>query len=100
VDSETGVLLPIEQYEIGMHLYALFRDDAIFKSHKESFKRTYWNVEEIGYIQKWLSDSTVMRRVDKKWRSEILLDGNPIKGFLKELVKIVVQGLLRSLWTL
>ncbi|KAI1100300.1 hypothetical protein F4804DRAFT_319299 [Jackrogersella minutella] len=95
-DDEKGALTPGEQTEIGQNLYKLFKDDKVFLRHKESFGVTWWFVEEMEGLQKWLMDSAVVRRLDKKWRDEVQMPISPTRGFLKELVKLLVEGLLRN----
>ncbi|KAI1376576.1 hypothetical protein F4677DRAFT_418942 [Hypoxylon crocopeplum] len=95
-DEEKGALTPGEQFEIGQSLYKLFKDERVILRHKASFEKTWWFVNEMEDVQKWLMDSAVVRRLDKKWRDEVQLSVSPTKGFLKELVKIVIEGLLRK----
>ncbi|KAI1779641.1 hypothetical protein F4818DRAFT_400079 [Hypoxylon cercidicola] len=95
-DDEKGDLTPTEQFEIGEKLYELFKDEQVFLRHKESFEQTWWFVDEIDDVQKWLMDSAVVRKLDKKWREEVRRPGSPTKGFLKELVKMIVEGSLRK----
>ncbi|KAI0835757.1 hypothetical protein F5Y06DRAFT_118345 [Hypoxylon sp. FL0890] len=95
-DEEKGALTPNEQFKIGQNLYKLFKDEQVFLRHKASFEQTLWFVDEMEDLQKWLMDSAVVRRLDKKWRDEVQLPLSPTRGFLKELVKMVVEGLLRK----
>ncbi|KAI1411841.1 hypothetical protein F5Y13DRAFT_200538 [Hypoxylon sp. FL1857] len=95
-DEEKGALTPGEQFEIGQSLYKLFKDENVFLRHRASFEQTLWFVSEMEDVQKWLMDSAVVRRLDKKWRDEVQLPLSPTRGFLKELVKMVVEGMLRN----
>lgn len=93
-DEDQGALMPSEQFEIGQNLYKLFRDGEVFTRHKQSFKQSFWLVDEIEDVQKWLMDSAVMRRLNKRWRDEVQQAASPTRGYLKELVRIVIEGLL------
>ncbi|KAI1205040.1 uncharacterized protein F4807DRAFT_444317 [Annulohypoxylon truncatum] len=95
-DEEKGALTPGEQMEIGQNLYKLFKDRKVFLRHKTSFEETIWYVEEMEGLQKWLMDSAVVRRLDKKWRDEVRLPISPTRSFMKEFVKVVVEALLRE----
>ncbi|TFB02602.1 hypothetical protein CCMA1212_005402 [Trichoderma ghanense] len=95
-DDDQGALMPSEQFEIGQNLYKLFKGGEVFRRHKQSFQRVLWTVDEMADMQKWLMDSAVMRRLDKRWRDEVQLAVSPPRGYLKELVRIVVGGLLRE----
>ncbi|KAI0139513.1 hypothetical protein F4776DRAFT_592485 [Hypoxylon sp. NC0597] len=95
-DEEKGALTPGEQFEIGQNLYRLFKDDKVFLRHKTSFEQTWWFTDDMEGVQKWLMDSAVVRRLDKKWRDEVQMSVSPTKGYLKELVKIIVEGMLRN----
>lgn len=95
-DEEKGDLAPSEQIEIGQNLYKLFKDDSIILRHKASFEHTSWYASEMEDLQKWLMDSAVVRRLDKKWRDEVQLPVSPTRSFLKELVKKLVTGFLRE----
>ncbi|KAI9151534.1 hypothetical protein HJFPF1_08740 [Paramyrothecium foliicola] len=95
-DEDKGALMPREQFEIGQNLYLLFKDQDVFRRHKASFEDTWWSVSEIEGIHKWLMDSAVVRKLDKKWRDEVQLSTRHTKGYLKEFVKLVVEGFLRE----
>ncbi|KAL7941231.1 hypothetical protein V8C42DRAFT_335700 [Trichoderma barbatum] len=95
-DDDQGALMPSEQYEIGQNLYKLFKGGEVFLRHKESFQHAWWIVEEIEDLQKWLMDSAVMRRLDKRWRDEVQLAPSPIRGYLKELTRVIIEGFLRE----
>ncbi|EGR45332.1 uncharacterized protein TRIREDRAFT_111202 [Trichoderma reesei QM6a] len=95
-DDDQGALMPSEQFEIGQNLYKLFRGGEAFERHTKSFQRMLWTVDEMMDVQKWLMDSAVMRRLDKRWRDEVQLASSPTRGYLKEWVRIVVCGLLRE----
>ncbi|TPX15880.1 uncharacterized protein E0L32_000214 [Thyridium curvatum] len=95
-DEDKGMLMPHDQFKIGQDLYKLFRDDRVIKNHRATFQETYWTVDEMNDMQKWLMDSAIVRKLDKKWRSNVQLAANPTRGYLKEIVKMVVTGLLRD----
>ncbi|KAH0522734.1 hypothetical protein TsFJ059_006533 [Trichoderma semiorbis] len=95
-DDDQGSLMPSEQSEIGQNLYKLFKNDEVFLRHKESFQDAWWRVSEIEDLQKWLMDSAIMRRLDKRWRDEVQLAASPTRGYLKELVRVIIQGFLRE----
>ncbi|KAJ6534644.1 hypothetical protein DFH09DRAFT_1325264 [Mycena vulgaris] len=95
-DEEKGTLMPNEQFEIGQNLYTLFQDEGVFKRHRASFEGALWVEEEMEYVQKWLMDSAVVRRLDKRWRDEVQLAVSPTKGYLRKLVRMVVEGFLRE----
>ncbi|OTA04241.1 hypothetical protein A9Z42_0048210 [Trichoderma parareesei] len=95
-DDDQGALMPSEQFEIGQNLYKLFKGGEVFRRHKQSFQRVLWTVDEMMDVQKWLMDSAVMRRLDKRWRDEVQLASSPTRGYLKEWVRVVVCGLLRE----
>ncbi|XXH00877.1 hypothetical protein Hte_007228 [Hypoxylon texense] len=95
-DEEKGDLTPAEQFDIGENLHKIFKDGQVFLRHRESFEQTWWYVDEMEDVQKWLMDSAVVRKLDKKWRDEVQRPGSLTRGYLKELVKIIVEGLLRN----
>ncbi|KAI1089944.1 hypothetical protein F5B19DRAFT_351940 [Rostrohypoxylon terebratum] len=95
-DEEKGDLTPAEQIEIGQNLYKLFKDENVVLRHRASFEQTSWYASEMEDLQKWLMDSAVVRRLDKKWRDEIQLPVSPTQSFLKEVVKVLVRGFLRE----
>ncbi|ROV93591.1 hypothetical protein VMCG_08093 [Cytospora schulzeri] len=95
-DEEKGSLMPDERLEIGRNLYKLFKDVEVFRRYRSSFEQCYWLVEEMEHVQKWLMDSAVVRRLDKKWRDEVQRATSPTKGYLRGFGKMVVEGLLRE----
>ncbi|KAJ7368513.1 hypothetical protein DFH08DRAFT_676529 [Mycena albidolilacea] len=95
-DERKGMLMPDEQLEIGQNLYKLFQDEGVFRRHSVSFEGTWWWEEEMEYVQEWLMDSAVVRRLDKRWRGEVQLAVSPTTGYLKKLVRMVVEGFLRE----
>ncbi|KAJ7292752.1 hypothetical protein C8J57DRAFT_1043303 [Mycena rebaudengoi] len=95
-DEEKGTLMPDEQLEIGQNLYKLFQDEGVFRRHRASFEGTWWEEEEMEYVQKWLMDSAVVRRLEKRWRDEVQQAVSPTKGYLRKLVRMVVEGFLRE----
>ncbi|KAL6803263.1 hypothetical protein GGI42DRAFT_23562 [Trichoderma sp. SZMC 28013] len=95
-DDDQGSLMPSEQSEIGQNLYKLFKSGEIFLRHKQSFQEAWWMVSEIEDLQKWLMDSAIMRRLDKRWRDEVQLAASPTRGYLKELVRVIIEGFLRE----
>ncbi|KAI1138512.1 hypothetical protein F5Y05DRAFT_42402 [Hypoxylon sp. FL0543] len=95
-NEEKGALTPNEQFEIGQNLYKLFKDEQVILRHKASFEQTMWYADEMEGLQRWLMDSAVVRRLDKKWRDEVRLSLSPTRGFLKGLVTIIAERLLRK----
>ncbi|KAI1454745.1 hypothetical protein F4805DRAFT_302712 [Annulohypoxylon moriforme] len=95
-DEEKGALTPGEKTDIGQNLYKLFKDEKVILRHKALFEEIWWYVDEFQSLQKWMMDSTVVRKLDKKWRSEAQLPVSPTRSFLKNLVKMIVEGLLRT----
>ncbi|KAL6699579.1 hypothetical protein J3F84DRAFT_404601 [Trichoderma pleuroticola] len=95
-DDDQGSLMPSEQSEIGQNLYKLFKTGEVFLRHKASFQDAWWIVSEIEDLQKWLMDSAIMRRLDKRWRDEVQLAASPTRGYLKELVRVIIEGFLRE----
>ncbi|KAJ7200371.1 hypothetical protein GGX14DRAFT_372220, partial [Mycena pura] len=95
-DEEKGTLMPDEKLEIGQNLYKLFQDEGVFRRHRASFEGTWWLMEEMEYVQKWLMDSGVVRRLDKRWRDEVQLAISPTRGYLRKLVRMIVEGFLRE----
>ncbi|KXH50948.1 hypothetical protein CSAL01_04813 [Colletotrichum salicis] len=95
-DEGRGELTTNERAEIGSNLYNLFKDDAVFKRHKATLGEVYWWADEMTDVQKWLTDPTVVRRLDKPWRAKMERARYPPRGYLKELVNMVVRGFLRE----
>jgi hypothetical protein len=96
LEDDDRELTPSEQSEIGRNLQKLFRDKQVVKRHRESFGNTYWTVDEMEDVQKWLMDSAVVRRVDREWRQAVQQAITPTRGFMREIVEVVVRGLLRE----
>ncbi|GAW18341.1 hypothetical protein ANO14919_078160 [Xylariales sp. No.14919] len=95
-EEEKGALMPDEQTEIGRNLFQLFKDEEYIRRHKATFEKTYWWASEMEDLQKWLTDSAVVRKLDKRWRDRVRLAPNSIRGFLTELVKMIITGFLRE----
>ncbi|KAI8631209.1 hypothetical protein F5Y19DRAFT_425430 [Xylariaceae sp. FL1651] len=95
-DQEKGELAPDERLEIGQKLYEMFKDEMLFRRHRASFEQTFWTGEEMETVWKWLMDSAVVRRLNKKWRDEVQSAIGLTRGYLKELVKVVIEGFLRE----
>ncbi|KAI1085491.1 hypothetical protein F5B20DRAFT_5575 [Whalleya microplaca] len=95
-DEEKGVLTTNEKMDIGQNLYNLFKDENVVLRHRASFEQTGWYANEMEDVQKWLMDSAVVRRLDKKWRDKVQLPVSPTRALLKALVKVVAEGLLRK----
>ncbi|OBT82064.1 hypothetical protein VE02_08875 [Pseudogymnoascus sp. 03VT05] len=95
-DKDMGTLTPNEKLDIGRNLYKLFKDDQVIRRHRANFEQVWWGLEGMENVQKWLTDSAVVRRLDKTWLDEVYAAARPTRGFLKELVKIVVEGFLRE----
>ncbi|KAI8240148.1 hypothetical protein K4K55_001056 [Colletotrichum sp. SAR 10_96] len=82
--------------EIGQGLYKIFKDDTVFQRHIKIWQDIEWSVDEMRAIQTWLMDSAAVRKVDRKWRTAVQRASSPITGYLNELVKTVLRGLLRQ----
>ncbi|UKZ83102.1 hypothetical protein TrVFT333_010905 [Trichoderma virens FT-333] len=95
-DEDQGSLMPSEQSEIGQNLYKLFKSGEVFSRHKESFQNVWWIADEMDDVQKWLMDSAITRRLDKRWRDEVQMAASPTRGYLKELAKVILEGFLRE----
>ncbi|KAH7320618.1 hypothetical protein B0I35DRAFT_390482 [Stachybotrys elegans] len=95
-DEDKGSLDSKEKMEIGQNLYRLFKDPEIFQRHADIFGELWWWGFEMVGMQEWFNDSTAIRRVDKKWRDEVRKSTRPTRGYLKELVKMVIEGFLRA----
>jgi hypothetical protein len=95
-DEERGYLTPNQQLELGQNLYDLFKDEVIFKRHKNRFESTIWWATEMWDMSKWFRDSAVVRRQSKVWRDAMQLAESPVEGYLKTFVTIVVRGFLRE----
>ncbi|KAK3360591.1 hypothetical protein B0T25DRAFT_578485 [Lasiosphaeria hispida] len=95
-EDDDRELTPNEQSEIGQNLHKLFRDQQIFKRHRACFAKTWWLVDEMGDLQKLLMDSAIVRRVDREWRQAVQQAVSPTRGYLRELVEVVIRGLLRE----
>ncbi|KAI0534357.1 hypothetical protein GGR58DRAFT_483176 [Xylaria digitata] len=95
-EEEKGALMSDERTEIGQNLFNVFKDEEYFRRHKTSFERIYWMADQIEDLRKWLTDPTVVRKLDKKWRDKVRHTPSAISGFLTELVKMVVTGFLRE----
>ncbi|KAL7936390.1 hypothetical protein V8C35DRAFT_295371 [Trichoderma chlorosporum] len=95
-DDDQGSLMPSEQFEIGQNLYKLFKNGDAFLRHKEIFQEVWWIGPEMDNMQKWLMDSAVMRKLDRRWRDEVQSAASPTRGYLKELARIIIEGFLRD----
>ncbi|KAH0432134.1 NACHT and TPR domain-containing protein [Colletotrichum camelliae] len=95
-DEDKGMLRDDQRSEIGQGLYKIFRDDTVFKRHIKIWQDIAWSVGDMRAIQTWLMDSAAVRKVDRKWRTAVQRVPSPVTGYLKELVKMVLQGLLRQ----
>jgi len=96
LEDDDRELTPREQSEIGRNLEKLFRDQQIVKRHRATFAETFWWASEMEDVQKWLMDSAVVRRVDREWRQAVQQAVSPTRGFMRELVEVVVRGLFRE----
>ncbi|KAF4806539.1 hypothetical protein CGCSCA5_v014298 [Colletotrichum siamense] len=95
-DEDKGMLRDDQRSEIGQGLYKIFKDDTVFQRHIKIWQDIEWSVDEMRAIQTWLMDSAAMRKVDRKWRTAVQKASSPITGYLNELVKTVLRGLLRQ----
>lgn len=97
-DDEKGVLTSSARLNIGQSLYNLFKNDEVIVRHKECFEdlNVFWTVEEMMFMQKWLMDPSVVRRLDKGWLNTVQRAPSPPRGYLKPFVKTVVEWFLRG----
>ncbi|KAI0094488.1 hypothetical protein BDY19DRAFT_988325 [Irpex rosettiformis] len=95
-DEEKGELTVYEKFDIGQNLYTLFYNEEVFHRHMASFEQTLWYADEMNHIQKWLTDSVAVRRLDRAWRDEVQLAASPTGGYLKVWVRTVVEGFLKN----
>ncbi|KAJ0383400.1 hypothetical protein COL922a_010568 [Colletotrichum nupharicola] len=95
-DEDKGMLRDDQLSEIGQGLYKIFRDDIVFQCHIKIWQDIEWSVDEMRAIQTWLMDSVAVQKVDRKWRTAVQRASSPITGYLNELVKTVLRGLLRQ----
>ncbi|EQB52262.1 NACHT and TPR domain-containing protein [Colletotrichum gloeosporioides Cg-14] len=95
-DEDKGMLRDDQRSEIGQGLYKIFRDDTVFQRHIKIWQDIEWSVDEMRAIQTWLMDSAAVRKVDRKWRTAVQKAPSPVRGYLNELVKMVLRGLLRQ----
>ncbi|KAI8204433.1 hypothetical protein K4K52_004926 [Colletotrichum sp. SAR 10_76] len=95
-DEDKGMLRDDQRSEIGQGLYKIFKDDTVFQRHIKIWQDIEWSVDEMRAVQTWLMDSAAVRKVDRKWRTAVQRASSPITGYLNELVKTVLRGLLRQ----
>ncbi|KAI8254190.1 hypothetical protein K4K58_006528 [Colletotrichum sp. SAR11_239] len=95
-DEDKGMLRDDQRSEIGQGLYKIFKDDTVFQRHIKIWQDIEWSVDEMRAIQTWLMDSAAVRKVDRTWRTTVQRASSPITGYLNELVKTVLRGLLRQ----
>ncbi|KAI8182977.1 hypothetical protein KHU50_002262 [Colletotrichum sp. SAR 10_65] len=95
-DEDKGMLRDDQRSDIGQGLYKIFKDDTVFQRHIKIWQDIEWSVDEMRAIQTWLMDSAAVRKVDRKWRTAVQRASSPITGYLNELVKTVLRGLLRQ----
>ncbi|KAJ0276743.1 hypothetical protein COL940_008100 [Colletotrichum noveboracense] len=95
-DEDKGMLRDDQRSETGQGLYKIFRDDTVFQRHIKIWQDIEWSVDEMRAIQTWLMDSVAVRKVDRKWRTAVQRASSPITGYLNELVKTMLRGLLRQ----
>ncbi|KAI0116512.1 hypothetical protein GGR51DRAFT_320612 [Nemania sp. FL0031] len=96
LEDDQRELTADKKLEIGRNLFNLFEDEQSFKRHRKIFEETFWTADEMEDIRKWLLDSAVVRRLNKKWRDKVQAVVSPTRGYLNKFVKIVVTGLLRD----
>ncbi|KAJ7256871.1 hypothetical protein B0H12DRAFT_1284136 [Mycena haematopus] len=96
VDNDVGALTSSEQLELGQYLWGLFKDEQVFQRHRKTFEQAWWTADEMDSVKKWLMDPTIVRRLDKAWRDDVQRPVSPTRGFMRELARMVVRGLLRE----
>lgn len=96
-DNKMGELESYQYSGIGQNLYKLFSSDEVFVRHKESFEQMWWTVSEMESVQKWLTDSKVIRKLsDNNWRDEIKAATSPARGYLRHFVKALLRRFLKE----
>ncbi|KAI1127599.1 hypothetical protein F5Y10DRAFT_192382 [Nemania abortiva] len=96
LEDDQRELTPEKKLEIGRNLFNLFEDEKSFKRHKGNFEKAFWTADEMEGVRKWLLDSAVVRRLDKRWRDKVQAAVSPTRGYLKKFVKMVVTRFLRD----
>lgn len=94
--EEKGSLMPDEQLEIGQHLYHLFKDQELFKRHKDTVEQLIWTAGEMEDVQKWLMNSAVVRRLPRQWREEVQRAASPVRGYFRPFAKEIIENWLGS----
>lgn len=96
-EDKDRALTPHQYQEIGQSLYTLFKDGNTFKRHRGDFENTFWGVQDMKEIRAWLTDTSVMRRVqDERWCNRVQRMMSPAKGYLRCLAHLIVENLLRG----
>lgn len=96
--DDKGELSPVEKRHIADGLYNLFNSDVVFNRHKDSFAGNwiYWFPHEMRHVNEWFMDSAAVRRLDKQWLREIKAASSPTRGYLRPLVRLVLDQLLQE----
>lgn len=50
--------------KIGQNLYQIFKYEVVCSWHQKSFELGVWWADEFEFIQKWLIDPTVVKKLD------------------------------------
>lgn len=97
LDNEDGgrELKRQEKAQIGKHLYETFKDQTILHRHKSILEQLVWSSSDMASVWEWLKDPAVLRNLDQMWCNEIRAT-HPPRGFLRELVLMVVQRFLKE----
>lgn len=90
-------LKPAERDKIAASLYTLFKNDEVLRRHRAIFEKVYWLAKEMEDIQRWLTASTVVWKLDAEWwEAKAKRAKSPTKGYLRGFVNMVVEGFLRE----
>ncbi|KAH0440923.1 neutral amino acid permease protein [Colletotrichum camelliae] len=97
LDNEDGgrELKRQEKAQIEKHLFETFKDQTILHRHKSILEQLVWSSSDMASVWEWLKDPAVLRNLDQMWCNEIRAT-HPPRGFLRELVLMVVQRFLKE----
>ncbi|KAK6836019.1 hypothetical protein PG987_006514 [Apiospora arundinis] len=96
--EEKGELTPMEKRTIADGLYHMFQNDNVFRRHRYSFEgdMVYWYPYQMQQVNEWFMDSAAVRNIDKQWLREVKVASNPTRGYMRPLVRLVLEELLRE----
>ena len=87
-----------EKCKIGKGFYELFTIDTVMRRHKDTLGQIFWTEKEMQEIRIWVTDHTALTSLeDENWTSAMIKSAMDLEtGFLKNLVKLVLEELLRA----